>query len=62
MLLVKDYQITYKDHQGNSYSFDLMSTDVRTAMTNAFELRPEIKQIVRCVQKPMFSDNEETSN
>lgn len=55
-MTVIDYEITYKDHKGNSYSFDLTSTDVRTAMAAAFELRPEIKQIVRCVQKPMFSD------
>ena len=57
MMTVIDYEITYKDHTGNSHSFDLMSTDVRTAMSSAFELRPEIKQIIRCVQKPMFEDS-----
>ena len=56
-MTVIDYEITYKDHKGNSHSFDLTSIDVRTAMATAFELRPEIKQIVRCVQKPMFSDD-----
>ena len=56
-MTVIDYEITYKDQTGNSYTFDVMSTDVRTAMNSAFELRPEIKQIIRCVQKPMFEDS-----
>lgn len=55
-MTVIDYQITYQDHQGNTHTFSLMSTDVRTAMNNAFELRPEIKRITRCTQAPMFDD------
>ena len=55
-MTIKDYDITYVDIKGNSYTFSLMSTDVRAAMNSAFELRPEIKTITRCIQAPMFSD------
>jgi len=55
-MIVKDYVITYKDKKGISHQFELLSTDVPTAMNSAFELRPEIKTIIRCMQKPMFED------
>lgn len=55
-MTVIDYNVTYVDKQGVTHTFSLMSTDVRTAMNNAFELRPEIKRIVRCIQAPMFDD------
>ena len=55
-MIVKDYDITYIDKKGNSYTFSLMSIDARTAMSTAFELRPEIKRIIRCAPQPMFED------
>ena len=54
---MKDYQVKYIDKCGNHQNYEITSTDVRTAMSSAFELRPEIKQIIRCVQKPMFEDS-----
>ena len=54
---MKDYDVKYVDKSGDEHTFVVTSTDVRTAMNNAFELRPEIKRIIRCTQTPMFTDD-----
>jgi hypothetical protein len=53
---MKDYQVKYIDKSGDKQDFEITSTDVRTAMNNVFELRPDCKRIVRCAPKPMFED------
>ena len=53
---MKDYQVKYIDNRGNKQDYEITSTDVRTAMSNVFELRPDCKRIVRCEPKPMFED------
>ena len=54
---MKDYDVKYVDGGGNEHPFVVTSTDVRTAINNAFELRPEITRIVRCTPAPMFTDD-----
>ena len=54
---MKDYDVKYVDKSGNEHTFVVTSTDVRKAINNAFELRPEIKRIVRCTPAPMFTDD-----
>ena len=51
-----DYKIRYVDDHGDYQEYDITSTDVRTAMNNAFELCPDIRRIVRCAPKEMFND------
>ena len=51
-----NYEVDYIDKRGNKRNFIVTSTDVRTAMNNAFELRTDCKRIVRCAPKPMFED------
>ena len=51
-----DYEVVYVDKQGERHTFAVTSTDVRTAINNAFELRPEINRIVRCTPAPMFTE------
>ena len=53
---MKDYEVLYVDKEGDKQDYVVTSTDVRTAINNAFELRPEIKRILRCTPKPMFED------
>ena len=53
---MKDYQVLYIDKRGDKQDFEVTSTDVRTAMSNVFELCPDCKRIVRCAPKPMFED------
>ena len=53
---MKDYDVKYVDKGGDEHTFVVTSTDVRTAMNNAFELRPVIKRIIRCTQTPTFTD------
>ena len=53
---MKDYDVKYVDKQGNTHEFVVTSTDVRTAINNALELRPEINRVVRCSPSPMFND------
>ena len=57
-----DYDVKYVCKGGDEHCFIVTSTDVRTAINNAFELRPEIKRILRCTPAPMFSDDETNSN
>ena len=54
---MKDYDVKYVDKGGNEHTFVVTSTDVRTAINNAFEVRPEITRIVRCTPAPMFTDD-----
>ena len=54
---MKDYDVKYVDKGGDEHTFVVTSTDVRTAINNAFELRPEITRIVRCTPAPMFTDD-----
>ena len=54
---MKDYDVKYVDGGGNEHEFVVTSTDVRTAINNAFELRPDIRRIVRCTPAPMFTDD-----
>ena len=56
-----DYDVKYVCKGGDEHVFVVSSTDVRTAINNAFELRPEIKRILRCTPAPMFTD-EPTEN
>ena len=51
-----DYEVLYIDKEGDKQDYVITSTDVRTAMNNAFELRTDCKRIVRCAPKPMFED------
>jgi hypothetical protein len=51
-----DYDVKYVCKGGDTHEFVVTSTDVRTAINNAFELRPEIKRILRCTPAPMFTD------
>ena len=53
---MKDYDVKYVDGGGNEHEFVVTSTDVRTAINNAFELRPDIRRIIRCTPAPMFDD------
>ena len=53
---MKDYDVKYVDGGGEEHTFGVTSNDLRTSMNNAFELRPEIKRIIRCTQTPMFTD------
>ena len=54
---MKDYDVKYVDKGGDEHTFVVTSTDVRTAINNAFELRPEIKRVIRCTPTPMFTDD-----
>ena len=51
-----DYAIRYVDDSGDYQEYEITSTDVRTAMNSAFELCPDIRRIVRCAPKEMFSE------
>lgn len=51
-----DYIVRYVDDRGDYQDYDITSTDVRTAMNNAFELCPDIRRIVRCAPKEMFTE------
>lgn len=52
-----DYDVKYVCKGGDEHTFVVTSTDVRTAINNAFELRPEIKRVIRCTPAPMFTDD-----
>ena len=49
-----DYEVLYMNSKGEKVSFEITSTDVRTAINNTFELRPDCKRIVWAKPKPMF--------
>ncbi len=51
-----DYDVKYVCKGGDTHEFIVTSTDVRTAINNAFELRPEIMRVIRCTPTPMFTD------
>ena len=51
-----DYEVLYVDKGGDKQDFLVTSTDVRTAMSNVFELCPDCKRIIRCAPKPMFNE------
>ena len=51
-----DYEVLYIDKEGDKQDFLVTSTDVRTAMSNVFELCPDCKRIIRCAPKPMFEN------
>lgn len=51
-----DYDVKYVSKNGDTHEFLVTSTDVRTAINNAFYLRPEIKRILRCTPAPMFTE------
>ena len=51
-----DYEILYIDDSGDKQDYVITSTDVRTAMNNLFELKPDCKRIIRCKPKDMFED------
>ena len=57
-----DYDVKYVCKGGDEHCFVVTSIDVRTAINNAFELRPEIKRVLRCTPAPMFTDDETNSN
>ena len=52
-----DYDVKYVCKGGDTHEFVVTSTDVRTAINNAFELRPEIMRVIRCTPTPMFTDD-----
>jgi hypothetical protein len=51
-----DYEVLYIDNKGDKQDYVITSTDVRTAMNNLFELRPDCKRIVSCKPKQMWTD------
>ena len=53
---MKEYQVLYIDKLGDKQDFEVTSTDVRTAMSNFFELCPDAHRIVSCKPQPMFTD------
>ena len=51
-----DYDVTYVDKEGDKQDYVITSSDVRTAMSNLFELCPDARRIIKCIPKPMFDD------
>ena len=51
-----DYEVKYICKDGGEHEFVVTSPDVRTAITNALELRPEIQRVLKCTPAPMFTD------
>ena len=51
-----DYDVQYINKLGDHVDAVITSTDVRTAMNNLFELKPDCKRIIRCKPKDMFED------
>ena len=50
-----DYDIKYVDDAGDYQDYKITSTDVRTAMNNAFELCPDIRRIISCKRTEMWN-------
>lgn len=51
-----DYEVRYISNEGEHIDYEITSTDVRTAMNNVFELRPDARRIISCKRKPMFDE------
>lgn len=59
---MKEYEVVYIDTGGNKKTFEIMANNTRHAIDSTLELRTDCRRVIRCAIKPMFEDNESTSN
>ena len=52
---LKTYIVKYYDHDGNGWTGQSYAFDVRQAMSSFFELNPQAKRIVSCIQAPEWN-------
>ena len=51
-----DYEVVYKDGEGETHKYLIGSWDVRAAMNAFFKMVPAAKQIISC--KPIATDTD----
>ena len=54
---MKEYIAEYTDKQGANQTSNVTAPDVRTAINNLLELRPDCARVTSCRPKPMWTED-----